>query len=208
MLGELFRSKKEKEGKEGARFQEKISELSETVTKLSKQQSEVEEKVSQLSEEISQIHQEVAEISKKIAIESSQDATGFRRRVLSIVKEEVEKRENRFIPIVKEMAIKEVKSIPESKELNFILAILKILPRKADRHSFWSLVNAIWLDFYLKKKVVSRSDCRDALSALIEFTDVLKIDFQNEHPHRNYIFNEKSKFYWKWAPLFYIPSQE
>lgn len=210
MLRNLLRSKKEKKKEEGVEFQEKISEISQEIAKLSKQQFELEEKVSQLSKEISQIWEKISENSKKIANENSERITAIERE-LTIVKEKIElkKEENRFIPLIRKM-VKEGKSVPESRELHFILAILEILPKEAAIDSprlFWDLVDSLWLHLYLKKKGYSRNDCRDALSALINFTDVLEVHHRREHPQSLFIFNEKSEFYWDWAPLF-IPGQK
>ena len=211
MLRNLLRDKKEKNNEKFAELRGEISEISEMIIELSKRQSELEEKLSQLSKEISQIREEVSENSKKIAMESSDRITAI-KRTMSIVEEiELKKEKNRFIPVVKEMIEKEAKSIQESKEFNFVLAILKILPKKAaidSPLSFWDLVNALWFDLYLIKKGFSRNDCRDALSAIIEFTDILEIRSQKNHPHRLFVFNEKSEFYWQWAPIFYTPSQK
>lgn len=212
MLRNLLRSKKEKKKEEGVEFQEKISEISQEIDKLSKQQFELEEKVSQLSEEISLIREKISENSKKIAIENSERITAFERKSTTIKEKiELKKEKNRFIPLIRKM-VKEGKSVPESRGFHFILAILEILPKKATIDSpcsFWDLVDSLWLHLYSRKKGYSRNDCRDALSALINFTDVLKVRHRRKHPQSLFVFNEKSKFYWDWAPLFiFIPSQK
>jgi len=206
LLRNLFRQKKEKEKEEGVEFREKVSEISEIVAKLSERQIEMQEKLSQLSGETSRLS-EISETFKEMAIENSKRIAELEKELVTVKDQMKPKRkENRFIPIIEEMVLKEVKFVPESRELNFILAILKILPKKATIDSpppFWDLVNSLWFELYLRKGgEYSRNDCRDALSALIDFTDVLDLHSREEYPHNLYFFHEKSDFFWKWAPLF------